>query len=181
MANSLFDQLKKSGLVDKNRAQKSKRDQYKNKKQKSKKSSVFERDTTTLLAEQAHTEKVERDRLLNQQKKEVTERNAITAQIKQLIESNAIKDCDGDIAYNFTDANVIRRIYISEKTHRHITSGLIAIAKLARGYELVPAVVAEKLKQRDKHCIINSSHITETELDEDDPYADYKVPDDLMW
>ena len=181
MGNSLFDQLKKSGLVDKNKAQKVKHSQYKNKKQKTSKGAAAQVDETKLLAQKAHAEKVERDRQLNQQLKEEAERKAIAAQIKQLIENNRVEECDGDIAYNFTDANVVKRIHVSEQVHKHLTTGRLAIAKLGERYELVPMPVAEKIKQRDEQYIITSEKNDEPELDEDDPYADYKIPDDLMW
>lgn len=181
MGNSLFDQLKKSGLVDKNKAQKVKHSQYKNKKQKSSKGAVAQVDEAKLLAKKAHAEKVERDRQLNQQLKEEAERKDIAAQIKQLIESNCVEERDGDIAYNFTDANVVKRIHVSEQVHKHLTTGRLAIAKLGERYELVPMPVADKIKQRDEQYIIMSEYADEPELDEDDPYADYKIPDDLMW
>jgi len=181
MANTLFDQLKKSGLVDKNKAQKAKQDQYKNKKQKGKKVAITEADEAKLLAQKAQAEKVERDRLLNQQRKEDAERKAIIAQIRQLIKSNCVKDRDGDIVYNFSDGNVIKRLYVSEKIHMHLSSGRLAIAKLDERYELVPMAVAEKIKQRDEQCIILREHNEKQEVDENDPYADYQIPDDLMW
>lgn len=181
MANSLFDQLKKSGLVDKNKAKKVKHEQYKNQKQKAKKGSPEQADEARQLAQQAHAEKVERDRLLNQQRKEETDRKAIAAQIKQLIETNRVTDREGEIAYNFTDGNAVKHIYVSERIHKHLSSGRLAIAKLGERYELVPMPVAEKIKQRDEQYIVTCAHTAEPELEENDPYADYKIPDDLMW
>ena len=181
MGNSLLDQLKKSGLVDKHKAQKAKHSQYKSQKQKSKKGSADQVDEAKLLSQKAQAEKLERDRQLNQQRKEEIERKAIAAQIKQLIETNCVKNRDGDIAYNFVDANVVKHLYISEEVYKHIMSGRLAIAKLGNGYELVPVPVAEKIKQRDAQCIILCNHGAEPEQSEDDPYADYKIPDDLMW
>ncbi len=181
MGNSLFDQLKSSGLVNKNKAQKAKHSQYKNKKQKSKKGASTHESEAKQLADKAHADKVERDRQLNQQRKAEAEHKAITAQIKQLIETNHIEDSDGEIAYNFTDANVVKRIYVSEKAHQHLGTGQLAIAKLGESYKLVPMPVAEKIKQRDEQCIIMIENNHETEPDENDPYADYKIPDDLMW
>lgn len=181
MGNSLLEQLKKSGLVDKSKAQKVKHSQYKNKKQKTKKGAADQLDETKQLAQKAQVEKVERDRQLNMQQKEEAERKAIAAQIKQLIETNRIEDRDGDITYNFTDANVVKRIHVSEQVYKHLMSGRLAIVKLGEGYELVPSPVAEKIKQRDTQCIILSEYNAEPDQDEDDPYADYKIPDDLMW
>ena len=183
MGNSLFDQLKKTGLVDKTRAQKVKRDQYKNKKQKAKKGSAEQIDEVKLLAEKTQAEKVERDRQINQKIKDDAERKAIAAQIIQLIETNRVEDRDGEIIYNFTDANLVKRIFVSEHCHKYLMSGNLCIAKLGEGYELVPKAVAEKIKQRDPRCIISNEHNIESDPEQnaDDPYADYKIPDDLIW
>ena len=181
MGNSLFDQLKKSGLVDEKKAKKAKHSQYINKKQKNKKGATAQLDEATLLAQKAQAEKVERDRQLNLAKKDEVERKAIAAQIKQLIETNRVDDRDGDVVYNFTDARVVKHIYISEQAHKHLMSGRLAIAKLGEKYELVPTAVADKIKQRDEKCIIICEQSAETELTEDNPYAAYSIPDDLMW
>jgi len=181
MGNSLFEQLKKTGLVDDKKAKQAKHKQYKNKKQKSRKGTPAPADEATLLAQKTHAEKVERDRQLNQAKKEEAEQKAIAAQIKQLIETNRIDDGGGDVVYNFTDANVVKRLYISQQTHAHLIAGRLAIARLGDDYELVPVPVAEKIRQRDEQCIILCEPSAEDGLSEDDPYADYKIPDDLMW
>ncbi len=181
MGNSLLEQLKKSGLVDKNQAQQLKNKQYRSQKQKTKRGAPEPLSEAQRLAQQAQTEKLERDRQLNQQKQEEVQRKAIAAQVRQLIETNRVQDRDGDIVYNFADANVVKRLYVSETVHKHLMSGRLAIAKLNEGYELVPMPVAKKIKQRDAQCIILSDHEFEPEQEGDDPYADYKIPDDLMW
>lgn len=181
MANSLIDQLKKTGLVDKKKAHKAKHDQYKNKKQKPKKGSAVQLDDAKLLVKKTQAEKVERDRQIDQQRKEEADRKAIAAQIIQLIETNRVEDRDGEIVYNFTDANVVKRLFVSELIHKHLMSGQLVIARLGEAYELVPKPVAEKIKQRDTDCIISTDHEVEGEQDNEDPYADYKIPDDLIW
>ncbi|ALP53331.1 nucleoprotein/polynucleotide-associated enzyme [Candidatus Tenderia electrophaga] len=181
MANSLIDQLKKSGLVGKHKAQKVKHSQYKNKKRKDKKGAAAATDEAKRLAQQAQAEKVERDRQLNQQRKEEAERKAVAAQVRQLIETNRVEARDGEIAYHFSDAKVVKHLYVSEPVHKHLSNGRLAIAKLDEAYELVPAAVAEKIKQRDPQCIISCAVSETPEPDADDPYADYKIPDDLMW
>lgn len=181
MGNSLFEQLKKTGLVDEKKAKKAKQSQYKNNKQKSKKGAPAPLDEAALLAQKAQAEKIERDRVLNQRKKEAAEQKAIAAQIKQLIETNRVENSNGDIVYNFTDDNVVKRLYISEQVHKHLISGRLAIARLGDAYELVPLPVAEKIKQRDAQCIILCEPSAEIDAAEDDLYADYKIPDDLMW
>lgn len=181
MGNSLFEQLKKTGLVDEKKAKKVKQSQYKSKKQKGKKGSPTPLSPASLLAQKALKEKAERDRRLNQQRKDEAERKAISAQIRQLIQTNRVENSDGEVSYHFTDATVVKRLHVSPQVHGHLVSGRLAIAKLDDGYELVPLAVAEKIRQRDTHSIILCGQASDTETTEDDPYADYKIPDDLMW
>jgi len=48
-------------------------------------------------------------------------------------------------------------------------------------YAIIPASVADKIAQRDADSIVLNSALSQEAQDEDDPYADFKVPDDLMW
>jgi len=41
--------------------------------------------------------------------------------------------------------------------------------------------VAEKIRQRDQESFIYIAENASQEVEEDDPYADYQIPDDLMW
>ncbi|MDE1464534.1 DUF2058 domain-containing protein [Spartinivicinus poritis] len=180
MSKSLQDQLLKAGLVDKKKANQIKKDQHKKKKtkQKSKETAV---DETKLSAQQAIQEKAERDRLLNLELKAEAEKKAITAQIKQLIELNKINKGDGEVGYNFTDEKKIKKIYVTETLQIDLSKGRLAIVRLNEGYELVPKAIAEKIMLRDESCIAFLAENTQQEMDEDDPYADYQIPDDLMW
>ena len=180
MSNSLFDQLKKAGLVSDKQARQIKQSKYHNQKQqKGKKEQPV--DEAKQLAQQAQSEKIERDRQLNQQRQEDEARKAIAAQINQLIETNRIENRDGEIAYNFTDGNKIKRIHVNANVHKELCDGNLAIAKLSGRYELVPSAIADKIKERDANRIIIHANSDETTTPEDDPYAAYKVPDDLMW
>jgi len=59
---------------------------------------------------------------------------------------------------------------------------LLAIAKLSNDYKLVPKAIAEKINLRSTDfIIILNDKVESEEIDEDDPYADYQIPDDLMW
>jgi hypothetical protein len=53
--------------------------------------------------------------------------------------------------------------------------------RLDDSYELVPMVVADKIRQRDESYVIVSQQPQASVDEADDPYADYKIPDDLMW
>jgi uncharacterized protein len=180
MGNSLFDQLKKSGLVDDKTAKQAKKDKQKQaKQQKGKKAKPLAE--SKLLAQQAQAEKVARDRELNQQRKLAAEQVALAAQIKQLIQMNRIEDAQGDIGFNFTDGNKVQRLYVTDEQHAQLVRGRLAVVKLGAGYELVPAGVADKIKLRDPSCVLVCNVVASDGTDEDDPYAEFQVPDDLMW
>ena len=57
----------------------------------------------------------------------------------------------------------------------------MAVVKLGNGYELVPRVVSDKISQRDQNAVIVANTKKITQQEEDDPYKDYVIPDDLMW
>lgn len=180
--SSLQDQLLKAGLVDAKKAKKNQKDKRKaDKVQKKSKQEVV--DENKLQAQKTRDEKAARDRELNAQRQAEAERKAILAQIKQLIQMNAQSKGHGDIAYNFTDGKQIKKIYVNAEVQRLLTRGRLAIAKLGEGYELVPTPVAEKIAERDDTFIVSLSEVSAEVAgeDEEDPYADYQIPDDLMW
>ncbi len=125
-------------------------------------------------------EQAEKARELNQKKNAEAESIAIQAQIKQLIQVNQQSMGKPSVSFNFSDENEIKKIEVSEKIHRHITNGLLAIARFNDSFALVPKMVAEKIKQRSDDVIIKLDY-KEPEVQEDDPYAKYEIPDDLMW
>lgn len=174
--SNLKSQLLKSGLVDNKRAKKLHQQQLEAGKNL--------KDDTKEQVQKAMAEKAERDRLLNLQIKEEKEKKAIGAQIKQLIESNKIDRANGEVAYQFTDDKKIKKLYLTDVQFNQVTKGIIAIVRFADGYELVPAAVAEKIATRDANLVLVlnvKNQATATEETEEDPYANYQIPDDLMW
>ncbi len=187
---SLKDQLLKAGLIDQSKAQKAEQEQRKQAHQKTakaqkqaKKSGEVVVDEAKLLAEKVLQEKAERSKALNRQQREQAEKKAIQAQIKQLITLNRIDRQKGDLAYQFADGSKIKKIYLTKTLQDQLAYGIIVLVKLGDGYELVPKQIAEKIAQRDTACILvqNTSSTEQAAVEEDDPYANYKIPDDLMW
>jgi uncharacterized protein YaiL (DUF2058 family) len=62
-----------------------------------------------------------------------------------------------------------------------VARGVLAVVKLGEGYELVPRVVADKIAERDPKVVLVANTKSAQQQDEDDPYKDYVIPDDLMW
>lgn len=183
MAMSLQEQLLKAGLADKKKANQIKAEKRKKQKQKHK-NKIVETDAAKLAAEKAKAEKQQKDLELNQQAKAIADEKAIAAQIKQLIEKNIQPKGNGDIACNFTDDNKVKHIYVDEKTQTHVSKGRLAIVKFGEGYELVPMPVADKIAQRNESIVVYRADQVEESTassEEDDWYANYEIPDDLMW
>jgi uncharacterized protein YaiL (DUF2058 family) len=179
---SLQDQLLKAGLIDAKKAKQAN-------KEKRKETNVARRSSEEVVdevkqsAEQARLEKIERDRELNRQRDLELQQKAIAAQIKQLIENHrqAKGAGNGDVEYNFTDGKLIKKMRVSPLVLEQIARGLLAVVKLGEGYELVPRIVADKIAQRDDKFVVVANTKQDNKVDEDDPYKDYVIPDDLMW
>ncbi len=179
---SLQDQLLKAGLIDAKKAKQAN-------KEKRKETNVARRSNEEVVdeikqsAEQARQEKAERDRELNRQRDHELQQKAIAAQIKQLIENHRQSKGagEGDVEYNFTDGKLIKKIRVSKLVQEQIVRGVLAVVKLGEGYEVVPRIVADKIAQRDEKFVIVANTKTQQQTDEDDPYKDYVIPDDLMW
>jgi len=179
MANSFGDQLLKAGLVSKDKLNKAKKSRYKQQKA-AKNSKDKALNEAAELARRVAAEKVARDRELNQQQKEAAEARAVKAQVRQLIEMNRLSRDGGEVGYNFQDGTAIRKLFVTKEIHDKLGRGLLAIVRFDGGYEVIPSVVAEKIEIRDNTCVVSNA-TSQTDDGEDDPYADYKVPDDLMW
>lgn len=179
---SLQDQLLQAGSIDSKKAKQAGKD--KRKEQRVARRDKNAVDTSKLEREQAIAEKQARDRELNRQREEALQEKAIAAQIKQLI-SNHRQNKRGkgqEVEYHFTDQKRIKKMLVGSNINQQLANGQLAIVKLNDGYELVPRTVADKIAQRDESFIISlndNSH--EPGVDEDDPYKDYQIPDDLMW
>jgi uncharacterized protein YaiL (DUF2058 family) len=180
---SLQDQLLKAGLVDKNRANKAKKENQK-KVKAARGSGTAISNEVSAAAQREQAKKVERDRELNLQRQKASSLKAVTAQIIQLVEMNRLDTNDNDIAYSFVFDNKVKKINLNEELKNQLIGGRLAIVTILknrqRKFELVPAPVAEKIAQRDESCIVQLNEKMETD-GEDDAYVDYKIPDDLMW
>jgi len=186
MGGSLQDQLLKAGLADKKQAQKAAKERHKQVKTKQKnKKAVIENEAKT-AAEQAKFAKQEKDRKLADEQRTLTQQKELKAQVTNLIKVNAQPKNNGDVVLNFTHENVVKRLYVSERTHKDVTSARLAVVSYqANQYELVPLPVADKIQTRLPEAVI---YIADTAAENraqadgnDEWYADYDIPDDLMW
>lgn len=138
-------------------------------------------DEAKLAAQEQQRLNAEKARLANAERDAAAQQKAIAAQITQMVQQNKQgKGRDADIAYNFTFGTSIERIYVSAVVREHLVAGRLVIVGAGGGYELVPRVIADKIAERNPDIVVRVKQAS-AEVDEDDPYAAYQIPDDLMW
>ena len=176
---SLQEQFLKAGLIDKTKAKLAHQDKSKQQKLE-RKSGVQSIDEARLAAQETQRKNAERARELNAQRDAAATQKAIAAQITQMVQKNRQSKGAGDVAYNFTHANKIERIHVSAAVQAHLIAGRLVIVCQGSTVELVPRIIADKIAERDASLVVHVKKPT-VATEADDPYADFKIPDDLMW
>jgi len=181
MNNPFQEQLLKAGLVTKQQVHKAQKDKHKKNKQNHSNKNSQKPDEAALKSQQAAKDKADRDRELNRKKEDHARKKAISAEINQLILKHRIErpeDCD--LVYNFQHRNKVMRIYINNDLKQKMMQGSLVIARIDGRYELVPESIAKKIQQRNENRVVLFDE-QDKAVNEDDPYADYQIPDDLTW
>jgi uncharacterized protein YaiL (DUF2058 family) len=176
---SLAEQLLKAGLVDKTKVKLVNQDKSKQKKVE-RRTGTQSVDAAREAALETQRKNADRARELNAQRDEAAKQRAIVAQIAQMVQQNRQGKGNGDIAYNFTHGTKIERIHVSATVQAHLVAGRLVIVCLGGAVELVPRVIADKIAERDASLVVRVNKAS-TAVDEDDPYAAFQIPDDLMW
>ncbi|WP_305816960.1 DUF2058 domain-containing protein [Photobacterium leiognathi] len=169
---SLQEQMLQAGLIDKKKLKKA---------GKSSKKSRTQAKEAKAAVEANRQAQLEKDKELNRARDEEAKAKELASQIKQLIEMNRLDRKEGDIGYNFTDGSTVKKIYVDKTMQDQLVNGRLAIARYQDAYEVIPAGVADKIALRDEQSIVVNNTVDESIVDEDDPYADFVIPDDLMW
>ena len=178
---SLQEQLLKSGLATETKAKEVKAEKRKQGKQQ-RNNGVEIVDEIKLDLEQARKQQADRDRELNQLRKQAEEEKALIAQIRQIVEQNRIAQDENGIAYKFNDGNKVKSLYVEEKVRLALINGRAGIVRYDKSYEIVPAEVALKIQgcQAESVLVLNQD-VDGAAGSEVDPYAGFEVPDDLVW
>ena len=181
MSNPFQDQFLKAGLVTEKQVRQANQKKKRGKAPQPKKKQRNQPDAATLKAREAAAKKAERDRELNQKRQEQARKKAISIEIDQLIRDNKIdrsKDCE--IGYQFQHRGKISKLYVNAEMKQGIVDGKLGIARIEGRYELIPLDTVQKIQQRNEQRVVLLDS-EQGETDENDPYAEYKVPDDLIW
>jgi uncharacterized protein YaiL (DUF2058 family) len=176
---SLQDQFLKAGLVSQKKVKQANQEKSKQKKDE-RRSGAPVVDEVRLAAQETQRRNAERARELNAQRDAAARQNAIAAQIAQMVQQSRQSKGGGDIAYNFTHDNKVKRVFVSAAVQAHLVAERLVIICQDESVELVPKVVADKIAERDPAIVVRVNKPS-SEVDADDPYADYKIPDDFTW
>ncbi|NNH36683.1 DUF2058 domain-containing protein [Acinetobacter sp. NIPH 2377] len=175
--NALQAQLLKAGLVDNKKAKKlSKQAVHEQRTGQSN-----EAELKAKIA-QDKQEKLAKDQALDLEKKRLLQGKELKAAIIQMINQHKIRDIDGEVSYQFIDEGKIKKIYLNQQIYNALVSGSLVIAKESEGYAVLPKALADRINDKmEGFIIVNNSEKNEQITDEEDPYAAYVIPDDLMW
>ncbi|MCD9032200.1 DUF2058 domain-containing protein [Luteimonas sp. Y-2-2-4F] len=180
-ANPLQEQLLKAGLVKKSKVAEVAREQQKARHGKGAPvPNEIQRE-----AERARAEKAERDRALAGAQKEKARAAELAAQARQIVRDKQVPRA-GELEYRFTADGAIRTLLVDDGQRKQLAAGALVIARLGDGYALLPRAAADKVRERDASLIVldhgQAADAPSASTSEDDAYyAQFKVPDDLMW
>ncbi|OGT59764.1 MAG: nucleoprotein/polynucleotide-associated enzyme [Gammaproteobacteria bacterium RIFCSPHIGHO2_12_FULL_63_22] len=180
--NPLQEQLIKAGLAKKSKAAAVAREQNKARDAKG----PTGPSEIQLEAERMRVEKVERDRALAAEGKAKARITELRAQARQIIKDRKVPRT-GESEYRFTADGAIRSLLVNEDLRKKLSSGALVIARMDQSYELLPRAAAEKVRERDASLIVldhgqdANSEPSATSSEDDAYYAQFKVPDDLVW
>ena len=180
---SLQEQFLKAGLVNKGKAKQVHQEKAKQKKDE-RRAGTQSVDEARLAALEIQRKNAERARELNAQRDAAATQKAIMAQIVQMVQQNRQSKGKGDVAYNFTHDNKIKRVHVSPKVREHIIAGHLVIVCLGEATELLPKVIADKIAERDPSLVVLDNAAMEESASgdaDDEYYSRFKVPDDLVW
>jgi len=177
---SLQEQLLKAGLANKQSANQIRSE--KRKKNKAVRKNQAAQDTT--LQDEINKKKAEQaeiDAKKNQAIKQILDEKSELGKVKQMVAQLHIKDYAGEVEYNYVLEGKVKRLLLDDVTHNALVKGRVSICCVDTVVYLLPTQAAEKIAAVDEKYLVLQNDNQPTEVDEDDPYADFQIPDDLMW
>lgn len=116
---------------------------------------------------------------------ELAAKRELKAKIKTLIEENSVTEFTGELTFSYVVGDRIRQLFVTQEYLDKISKGELAITRLNRQTHLVTPEVSEQLLALNPQWLVvfndPSKEQPQVPNTEEDPYAEYKVPDDLHW
>jgi len=179
MANSLQDQLLKAGLATEEQVRTSRQG-----KRKQRKAGQPRDDEARRAASKRRAEQADRDRQLNEKRESERREKELRVQIRDLVLGASLNRDDADIPYNVLHGSTARRIHVTAEQRDGLAAGVLAVATARGRHHVIPSEAADRILALMPGYFVfrqDPSAKAPPAPDDDDPYAAYQVPDDLMW
>ena len=189
MGQSLRDQLLKAGLAQKGQV----RVVEQQKRRAAKQATTIADDPTAAAREaalQAAEEQRARDKQLNEARAAKRQRNEEAARLRSLLETHRLNNPHAPRPYRFQAGTRIKTVYITDEQFSQLQAGRLAVLVFEERIYLVasdiaeracavrPGMVCHRPEPAEPRTVSEASQAPDAN---DDPYADYAVPDDLIW
>lgn len=112
------------------------------------------------------------------------EERALRDRVHAMITESAESREGGETAFHFVKGSRIKRIYVTDAQRGRLASDELAVAAMKGKHFLVPRTVADEIKALIPGYFIAMGSVeadTTSTDDVDDEYAEFQVPDDLIW
>jgi uncharacterized protein YaiL (DUF2058 family) len=178
---SLQDQLMKLGLTNAQKVKQAKTEKSRKAKQKKKKGTVEVSDVQVSINQQK-AQQYQKDLLKNKATQCDLEARSDHGKLLQMIAQHSEKDYQGEIDHHFIYDGKIKRIAVNDKTQKNLVNGQLAICVLNGKFYLINKEASEQLIKIDETVLVAlHEKVDVSQVSEDDPYAEFSVPDDLIW
>jgi uncharacterized protein YaiL (DUF2058 family) len=188
MSESLRDQLLKSGLARKFKAEPAKPANVPSNGVPSKgaphrhaphkpappRRERSEIDLAKAYAIRDSSERAERDRAQRELEQRAREKKERRQRLTQLLDGKAQNAQDADIARHFPHANKIRRVYVTQAQLPRLNGGELAVVQLAGRYLIVDIGTAKAARDIDPEALVLLCDPMEGAAEDD-------VPSDIVW
>ncbi|MGF1643691.1 MAG: DUF2058 family protein [Thiotrichales bacterium] len=108
-------------------------------------------------------------------------RKANKPKLAALIQAHTLNAPDADVPFQFQVGTNIKRIYVTAAQRQQLLAGDLVITFLDGKRCLIPSAITAQILELDPKKILITQKTAIDTLSADDPYAEYEVPDDLMW
>jgi uncharacterized protein YaiL (DUF2058 family) len=184
MADSLRDQLLKSGIVkqlkDEKRQQPptpkpsaSAHGKFLHKPKPARKDGEI--DLAKAYAIRAQAEAEERKRAEQEAAEQARLKRERKAKVQKLLEGQSLNRADADQVRHFEYGGKIRRVYVDTNQLADLNAGKLGVVQNAGRYVLVTQSLAEQIREIDPHLVALLVDPATVGADDDG------IPDDLMW
>ena len=139
-------------------------------------------------ANKALAAKNARDQELNRRQQEKAAAKARRSEVKQLIEKHRLPRVESEEFFNFADGNRLARLPVTPAMREQLMKGIVLIVRYEGHYAVVPQETAARIRERDEYAVVTLTPEASSKTqspppagDQDDPYKNFVVPDDLIW